>query len=122
MPLPAWISRIEGRTNSFVVDPHVFYPAILAELGVTEITQYWLEVAQGAMKLDFDLALSREKSAVMPGRNIERLIRSDDGRKAKWNLSLYPIGEIDWSTLDLRGRSREIRKHYIRIRGFIPAV
>lgn len=122
MPLPAWIAKIDGRTNTFVVDPDAFYQAILKELGVAEITRYWLEVAQGIMKLDFDLALFRNPGVVVKGRNVERMIRSDDGRKARWNLTLYPVGELDWTTLNITERSREIRKHFVAIRGFVPAV
>lgn len=138
MALPDWIAPLPGRTNAYVVDPDIYYPQVLAELGVEKPTQYWLEVALGCMKLDFDLHV-RMSGQVTPGRPIERRIRADDGRKARWNLTMHPAGKpvtapdlpvphdakgnelTRWEDFPLTARARHIRYHYKRIRGFVPS-
>jgi hypothetical protein len=123
MAFPNWLAKIDGKVNTFVVDPDGFYTALLADLGVTKgrITQYWLEVAFGCMKLDFDLAVRQEK-AIDVGRTVTRLVRSDEGRKQRWNLTMFPVGSMEWTKLSMMERSREIRKHYVRIRGYVPTI
>ncbi len=117
--LPKWIVPIKDRFNEYVVDPDIFYPAILEELGITEITGYWLEVAQGVMKLDFDMHVGLTGA---PGRGrIIRYIRADDGRKMRWKINLRQPGKEDWKKMDLSARARTIRKYYKQIRGFIPS-
>lgn len=121
MSLPEWCSKIEGKINTFVVDPDIFYPQILGELGVEPhaVTKYWLEIAFACMKLDFDVGV-RMARCLTPGRRIIRMVRSDDGRKARWNLTMYKPGKTDWMKMPIKERSQEIRKHYKRIRGFVP--
>ncbi len=122
MALLPWISKLDGKINEFVCDPDIFYPGILADLGVKEheVTQYWLEIALACMKLDFDVNVRMER-AVLPTRRIIRHIRADEGRKARWNLTMHKHGKLDWSKMGFQERSREVRKHYKRIRGFVPA-
>lgn len=122
MTMPEWIKEVPDKINTFVVDPDLFYPEILADIGISDedVNQYWLEVAFAFMKFDFDVAVRMNK-AVTLGIRIVRLVRSDDGRKQRWNLTMHPPGEKDFSMLNLQERSREIRGHYRRVRGFIPA-
>lgn len=121
MAFPNWMTHLNG--NTYVVDPDMFYTQILDELGVGggNISRYWLEVAQGCMKLDFDIAI-RQEGGYDTAKNIERLIRSDDGRKQTWNLTMFPMGELDWEKMNIMKRAAEIRKHYKRIRGFVPVI
>lgn len=125
-PLPNWIARFEGtdnkgkpRVNQFLVDPDIYMPAILKELGAPQGDQYWNELAYAIMKLDFDLAV-RMANAVVPNRTITRTVRGDDGRKQRWNLTMFPKGKKDINKMSLADRSREIRTHFKRIRGFMP--
>lgn len=126
MALPEWIKKLPDGTrwglNAFVVDPDLFYPELLGDLGVVKekIDQYWLEVALGCMKLDFDFHVRMAK-AVVPGVRIIRLVRADGGRKGRWNRTLFPKGKLDFDLIGLRQRSREIRENYKRIRGFLPS-
>lgn len=132
MELPKWITELPG-INRFVCDPDIFYPAILAELEVETPDQYWLAIAQGCMKFDFDLAI-RLAGKVAPGRSITRMVRADDGRKQRWNFTMHPPGKIlridgipvqkgakHFDDLPINLRSAHIRHHYRRIRGFVPA-
>jgi hypothetical protein len=117
--LPKWIVPLKDKFNEFVVDPDIFYPLILGELGVESPDGYWLEVAFGIMKLDFDMHVGLTGA---PGRGrIIRYVRADNGRKGRWNMTLYPPGEKDWNKLSLSERAQTIRKYYKRIRGFIPS-
>lgn len=117
--LPDWIAPIKGKVNTFVVDPDIYYPRVLAELGVKKPDQYWLEVAFGCMKLDFNLHVGL-CGACEPGRSVTRYVRADNGRKRRWNLTMHPPGKTDWRKLSLAERSRHIRENYRRIRGFVP--
>lgn len=117
--LPNWIVPLKGRFNEFVVDPDIFYPKILAELNVETTSAYWLEVAQGIMKLDFDMYVGLTGA---PGKGrIIRTIRADNGRKQRWNLTMHSRGQAEWNKLGLAERARTIRKYYKQIRGFIPS-
>lgn len=132
MALPDWIIPIEGKINHFAIDPDIYYPQVLAELGVEKPNQYWLEVAQGCMKLDFNMHVAMSGMKV-PGRSVTRYIRADDGRKQRWNLTMHSKGKVpklaevpsahgvEWDSLSIQDRSRHIRYHYKRIRGFIPS-
>lgn len=132
MALPKWISPIKGKDNHFVIDPDIYYPELLAELGVEKPNKYWLEVALGCMKLDSQVHLAMNKAAT-PGRAVEKHIRADDGRKQRWNHTMFPAGKVPklpdvvsasgvaWSDLTITERARHIRYHYRRIRGFVPA-
>ncbi len=118
MALPDWITPIEGKPNHFAVDPDLFYPAILAEMGVDDPTHHDLELAFGIMKLDFDMQMRMNRAAV-PGR-VVRIVRSDDGRKLRWNKTMFPKGDVDWDALPVSERGRRIRETYRRLRGFVP--
>lgn len=113
--LPEWMESVPG-TQTFIIDPDIFYPEYLKELGNVPVNRYWLEVALGCMKFDFDLIV-RLNSMVNPRLCTTRLIRSDDGRKERWALIRHPNGHMDWATMGVVERSQEIRKHYRRIRG-----
>ncbi len=132
MTMPSWISELPG-VNQFVVDPDIFYPEWLAALGVETPDQYWLGVCMGCMKFDFDFNV-RLAGKVTPGRSILRRVRADDGRKARWNMTMHPVGRIPkiegipaqpgakrFDDLSIQLRSAHIRHHYRRLRGFVPA-
>ena len=125
-PLPNWITVFEGkdtkgrpRVNEFIVDPDIFYPGILRELGAERGDQYINEIAFAVMKLDFDLAV-RQAKVLTPGRRIIRRVRGDDGRKQRWNRTMFPPGKKNWDEMSLAERTREVRGHFKRIRGFMP--
>ena len=134
MTLPKWLTIApDKKINSFICDPDIFYPSLLAELGVKNVDQYWLGIAYGCMKWDFDVMVRLDKK-VTPNRSITRRIRGDDGRKARWNLTMHPVGSVPkidgipaapgvkrFDDLSMMLRSAHIRHHYRRIRGFIPA-
>ena len=93
--------------DAYEVNADDFYPALLAELGfpVDEPTQYHLEVAYQAMKMD----MQREF-----GFSIE--IRIVDSSK-KWAQSNYKRGKGAKAATE----GREAREHYRKLRGYIPS-
>jgi hypothetical protein len=119
MAFPDWLKKIDKKVNEFVVDPDIYMPIFLKELGAEKGDQYWNEIAFAVMKLDFSLAL-RMNQAIAPNRRIVCTVRADDGRKARWNLTMFPKGKKDLNKMGVMQRSREIRGHYKRIRGFMP--
>lgn len=114
--LPSWIQQVPGKDNTFVVDPDIFYPRILEELGVPDsaVDRYWMEVALGCMKLDFDHAV-RIAGAAKPGKPVVRYVRADNGRKQRWAVTMHKPSKDEPKTAKDRGR--EVRKHWKRIRG-----
>ncbi|HSF94783.1 MAG TPA: hypothetical protein VLA52_07130 [Thermohalobaculum sp.] len=120
MGLPDWIEAVDGKANTFLVDPDIIYPHWLDALGVRKPDRYWLEIAFGCMKLDFDVAV-RQSGALKPGKRIERIVRSDGGRKERWNLTMHKPGARDLNRMSIQDRAREIRAAYRRVRGFVPA-
>ncbi len=122
IPLPGWIGEVPGKVNQFVVDPDIFYPTILKELGAEtkKPDRYWIDVAFGVMKLDFDMTVRLSKR-VRGGHAIIRYVRADDGRKQRWNRTMFAPGQKDFDAMPATERAREIRKHFWRIRGFVPS-
>lgn len=117
--LPAWISPIPGRDNAFAVDPDLYMPEILADMGVETPSARDLELAQEVMKLDFDMALRLARYPLKPGRNIARHVRADEGRKQRWNRTMHPKGEALPDTM--AERTKIVRALYRQIRGYLPA-
>lgn len=121
--LPNWMTPIKVGPGvlpgTFSIDPDVFYPAFLEEMGVdvAEVNQYQLEVAYGCMKLD--AARAGRLSGLLKGlKGMTLLVRADDGRKMRWNLSMHPKGPIDISADGAHGaRNRAVREMYRRLRG-----
>lgn len=120
--LPTWISPVEGKVNTFVVDPDLFYPEILADMGVETPDRADLEIASEVMKLDFDLALKLARVPLVEGATIVRLVRADDGRKARWNHTMHAEPPAEKAVpQDMRARARLVREVYRRIRGVVSA-
>lgn len=117
--LPEWMIPIPGKPGHFTVDPDVFYPALLGELGVDveAVTQFDLEVAYGCMKLDANRS-ARAAGALKGCRGMTLQVRADDGRKLRWNHTMHPPGALD-ITADgaTAARNRAVREGYRRIRG-----
>lgn len=117
--LPEWMTPVSGRPGTFTVDPDIFYPLLLKDLGVEEdaVTQFDLEVAYGCMKLDA-ARCARMAGALKGCRGMTLLVRGDDGRKLRWNHTMHPPGELD-ITADgaTAARNRAVRVGYRRIRG-----
>ncbi len=117
--LPEWMTPVPGKPGSFIVDPDVFYPAFLKELGVGEdaVDQFQLEVVYGCMKLD--AARFAKMAGLLTGlRGMTLRVRGDEGRKMRWNLTMHPPGKLDISANgNTRERNRAVRQAYRRLRG-----
>ena len=113
--LPTWMTVVEGKKNTFSIDPDIFYPQFLKELEVEDedIDRYWLEVAYGCMKNDAIRA-----AHLMGARSCTLLVRGDDGRKMRWNYTMHKPGKEDISADNATAeRNSAVKKHYRRIRG-----
>jgi hypothetical protein len=117
-PMPDWatISEIANSRGLQIVhvDVQKAYPSWLAELGVEEPDQYWLEVVYQCIKLDV-------QAAMLP-HPVE--IRMHDRGKV-WAQSKYPEGRgahIASPGGKMHGVKEEdtARGHYKRLRGFVP--
>ena len=107
--LPEWATEIsKGRIE---VDPDLFHPAFLKELGVEKdkIDQYWLEVSQQCMKLDLQRIVTGTELAPKPGGALIILIKN----RPDWALKNHPKGKGP----DAATQGKEARQHYRRIRG-----
>ncbi len=122
--LPAWITPLKfpvghRNWNMFIVDSDIIYPFWLKALGIETTDQYWLEIVMGCTKMDFRMHVGLF-GAFAKGRVIMK-VRADDGRKQRWNLTMHPPGEKDFSRLGLAERGGLIRNHYKKVRGFVPS-
>lgn len=117
MELPAWIKEI--GPNKFEVDPEVFYPEILGELGVDpdDASQYWMEIAQGCMKLDFDMAVRVAKKIDREKTVERRIVAVDASVKDRWCIANHPVGHKNWNTMTIQERGQDVRDNWKRIRG-----
>lgn len=91
-PLPAWLTPLDGRPGAYVSDPDKFYPAILAFMKVKpeDATRYDMETALGVMK-----RLAQWHSRRHPhGFCHTNFIRSDEGRKVRWEIRAFPAGNV----------------------------
>ena len=111
MPLPDWLTPLDGRPFSYVADPDLFYPVILKFMGMTPkvATRFDMETANGLAK---KLAQWHSKRC-QHGFVKNLLIRGDGGRKAKWAIRNYPVGDKpdisgDGSTAARNGAVREV--------------
>jgi hypothetical protein len=93
--LPAWAEPQDGKIH---IDPDKAYPAYLDKLGVTEIDQYWLEVARRCITEDL--------RQIVDGP-IHVVIDAKDGR---WALKHYPEGA------GADAGANGFRKHYNQIK------
>lgn len=116
---PEWMTPVEGKAGHYLIDPDIFYPMFLKEMGVDEAPkQDELEVAYGCMKLDANRAARLERKHIGACKGITLLVRGDDGRKLRWNYSMHPPGKMDISAnASTAVRNREVRTMYRRLRG-----
>lgn len=115
--LPAWATQREGEHPKVSVivniDSAAAYADWLARLEVTELDQYWLEVAYQCIKLDCQAALvGTEFDPRTSGKSAE--FRFDNA--PKYALKSHPEGK----GVALATQGREARGHYVRIRGAMP--
>lgn len=113
--LPAW-AAVDGEGVVHIDDDQA-YPAWLALLEVTELDQYWHEVAYQCSKLDVQLAARGARFLPASGTLVikRRSVIRDDGRSA-WDIKRFPVGR-GW---EAAAKGREAREHFRRIRGFLP--
>lgn len=109
--IPPWAKRRHVLSNRVVydVDPDLFYPQILDELGVTKPTKYDIETAYQIMKMDMQVAHGSYGFTIH--------VRGDNDRKLRWNLTMFPGHDHD---VLVATAGLEARAHYLRIRGFLP--
>lgn len=90
MPLPAWMGVLDGKPGAYISDPDLFYPAILGFMGVKpeDATQYDMETALGVMK---KLAQWHSRRHAH-GFCHTNFVRSDEGRKTRWEIRSFPLG------------------------------
>lgn len=110
--LPSWATaKGKGRVET---DAAVFYPEILAELKVTEVNRYWLEMARQVAKLDVQLAVAGTEMQAEQGGALVILIKDTtkgaDGI-SKYAQSRYP--DEDGAKL-ARG---DLKRQYANLRG-----
>ena len=110
-PLPDWLGPLDGKRMTYIADPNKFYPVILKFMGMAakNATRFDMETANGVAK----------KLAAWHGNRCphgpcrELLIRGDGGRKAKWAIRNYPVGDKpdisgDGATAARNGAVREV--------------
>ncbi len=110
-PLPDWLTPLPGKPHSYIADPNKFYPGMLNYMGLTvkTATRYDMETANGVLKKVAQWHASRCKH----GHCGTLLIRGDGGRKAKWAIRGFPIGDKpdisgDGATAARNGAVREL--------------
>ena len=125
--LPAWaVPHPMSPGNAVLVDPDLMYPALLEALGFTERTKYTIQCCYQAMKLELQRATGTHGLVIH--------IRSDDGRKQRWNLSMFPGDHLDILAADKGGPAAaayrgepgsdtrdRARQHFSRARGVLPS-
>lgn len=140
LSLPSWAkvrATPENGAVSIVIDVSTdgYVEEWLKLLGVTKITQYWLECAYQCAKLDVQSALVGTR---FDPRTAGKPAEFHFDRSEKYRLADYPMGEpltkenLDkiarsgrgqrgtFTAVDAATKGREARGHYIRIRGQMP--
>lgn len=116
-PLPDWLDPIPGKPGAYIADPDKFYPVILKFMGLTvkAATRYDMETANGVAKLLSQWHGRRCKS----GPCATLLIRGDEGRKAKWSIRGFPLGDKPdiSSPLATAARNGAVREVWARLMG-----
>ena len=110
-PLPKWLTPLDGKPGTYIADPDKFYPVILKFMGLHKkaATRFDIETAYGVAK-----KLAQWHSNRCPaGFCRTLLIRSDDGRKARWMIRGFPVGDKpdisgDGATAARNGAVREV--------------
>ena len=106
--LPDWATLGPKHRAMQVVDVNAdaAYRAWFEELGVTEVDQYWLEVAYQCIKMELQIAM----------RTFMFEIHINDPEK-HWAQANVPEGKGARAA----AQGREARDHFKRLRGFIPS-
>ena len=117
VPLPDWLTPLDGKPGAYIADPDIFYPMILKFMGINlkDATRYDMEAALGTAK----------KLAQWHSRRCEHgwcadlFIRADGGRKAKWAIMSYPVGDKPdiSSPLATGPRNAAVREVWNRLMG-----
>lgn len=106
--LPEYASfgeKVAGRVPIINVNAELMYQLYLAEYGVEEIDQYWLEVCYQSMKMDLQLAM----------KTFQFAIHVQDKDK-KFALKKWPEGR----GVAAATQGREARGHFQKLRGMLP--
>ena len=115
--LPEWARAISP--GKIEVDAELFYPAILAELGIDEedASQYWLAVAKAVMRMDVQVAVAGTNLAPTPGGALTILVKDATKAKGHSRFAMRFRDEGDGSAAG----AMAARDHYKRLRGVLPA-
>ena len=117
VPLPDWLTTIDGAPGHYIADPAKFYPVILKFMGI---------VAKAATRFDVETALGVAKRlAQWHSRRCDHgwcstlLIRGDGGRKAKWAVNAFPAGDKPdiSSPLATGARNAAVREVWTKLMG-----
>ena len=116
-PLPDWLTPIDGAAGHYIADPDGFYPVILKFMGLkpTAATRFDIETANGVAKKMAQWHSKRCKH----GWCSNLFIRGDDGRKAKWAVATFPVGDKPdiSSPLATGQRNAAVRAVWTRLMG-----
>ena len=114
--LPAWASKAEdpGKAKLAVqIDSAPAYKEWLRLLDVSEVDQYWLEVAYQCIKLDTQAALvGTEFDPRTSGKHVEFRFSN----APEYALAAHPEGR----GVAAATQGKEARGHYTRLRGGLP--
>jgi len=117
LSLPSWASRKESESTkvTIVVDVNsaAAYPAMLSELEVTDVDQYWLEVAYQCIKLDVQAALA---GTVFDPRTVGKPAEIHFSNAPEFALVKHPEGRGTAAAT----QGREAREVYKKLRGSMP--
>lgn len=126
--LPNWIVADENKPNSFIVDPDIFYPEILAELGidVASVDQHDLETAYNIMKIDAQYHIHAAGVDPRPEKSLNISVTGKAGHKERWGQAGKPKGKMEAIEAEhgdnaWRQVAKDSREKYKSLRGFIPA-
>jgi hypothetical protein len=116
LTLPVWAKKAEENPKVCVVievDSAQAYKAWLEELDVTDVDQYWLEVAYQCIKMDVQAAIAGTK---FDPRSAGMSAEFRFSNAPEFALAKHPTGR----GVAVATKGREARDHYRRIRGSLP--
>lgn len=114
--LPSWAALVSQ--GLIAVDAGQMYPEILQEMGIVDINQEALVIAQEVAKKDIAIAVAGTDAAPNAGGALVITINDDEQTEdgSKWAFHKWPIGDgMPASEVRKHGK---IRDYYQRIRGF----
>jgi hypothetical protein len=117
LQLPGWARVREGASDKFsvslAVDSASAYREWLTTLGVTEVDQYWLEVAYQCIKIDLQAALV---GTAHDPRTCGKPSEFRFSKSEEHALADKPEGK----GIVAATQGKEARGHYVRLRGAMP--